>query len=220
MKYFKGTESLIDGISIEDIQKEVLDRFNGIPSNKTFDKSKLDDGGEYAYRINGEKHNWSPSTISDLQKAVIINSKEKFKSFSEAINNKDKSMLSIRSLLKIRNAKRKLNIAEVEPASEIVKRFSTGAMSFGSISKEAHTTLAVAMNKIGGKSNTGEGGEGPERFKPMKNGDSMRSAIKQVASGRFGVTTEYLVNANDIQIKICQGAKPEKVDSYLDIKLM
>ena len=117
-------------------------------------------------------------------------------------------MLSIRSLLKIRNAKRKLNIAEVEPASEIVKRFSTGAMSFGSISKEAHTTLAVAMNKIGGKSNTGEGGEEPERFKPMKNGDSMRSAIKQVASGRFGVTTEYLVNANDIQIKICQGAKP------------
>ena len=208
MDYFKGTESLIDGISIEDIQKEVLDRFNRIPSDKIFDNSKLDDGGEYAYRVNGEKHNWSPSTISDLQKAVIINSKEKFKSFSEAINNKDKSMLSIRSLLKIRNTKRKLNIAEVESASEIVKRFSTGAMSFGSISKEAHTTLAVAMNKIGGKSNTGEGGEEPERFKPMKNGDSMRSAIKQVASGRFGVTTEYLVNANDIQIKICQGAKP------------
>ena len=207
-KYFKGTESLIEGIHIQDIQKEVLDRFNRIPSDTIFDKSKLDDGGEYAYRVNGERHNWSPSTISDLQKAVIINSKEKFRSFSKAINDRDKSMLSIRSLFEIKKVQKELHIDKVEPASEIVKRFSTGAMSFGSISKEAHTTLAIAMNKIGGKSNTGEGGEEPERFKPLANGDSMRSAIKQVASGRFGVTTEYLVNASDIQIKISQGAKP------------
>ena len=154
-----------------------------------------------------KKHSWSPSTISNLQKAVRINSKESFKQFSDQINGFNESIYTIRSLFKFKK-QNSIPLNEVESSSEIVKRFATGAMSFGSISREAHTTLALAMNRIGGKSNTGEGGEEPERFVPLKNGDSMRSAIKQVASGRFGVTTEYLVNANDIQIKISQGAKP------------
>ena len=167
----------------------------------------MDDGGEYAFRINGEQHAWSPSTISNLQKAVRINSQESFKQFSDQINGFNKSTFTIRSLFKFKKTK-SISKDKVESSQEIVKRFATGAMSFGSISREAHTTLALAMNRIGGKSNTGEGGEEPERFVPLKNGDSMKSAIKQVASGRFGVTTEYLVNANDIQIKISQGAKP------------
>ena len=204
-KYFYGTSSLIGGISLKQLQKETLERFNRVKLlNET---TKLDDGGEYAFRINGEKHAWSPSTIANLQKAVRVNSKESFKEFSNQINNHNKSMYSIRSLFEFKG-KNPIPLNQVESIENIVKRFSTGAMSFGSISKEAHTTLALAMNRIGGKSNTGEGGEESERFKPLKNGDSMRSAIKQVASGRFGVTTEYLVNANDIQIKIAQGAKP------------
>ena len=207
-KYFSGTESLIDGVSLLDIQLETLKRFN-IQDKPNLEETKyLDEGGEYAYRIKGEKHNWSPSTVSNLQNAVRINSKESFRKFSEEINNNNKSMLSLRSLLEFKFFQKKVPIDKVESVEEIVKRFSTGAMSFGSISREAHTTLAIAMNKIGGKSNTGEGGEEVDRFTPLKNGDSMRSAIKQVASGRFGVTTEYLVNASDIQIKICQGAKP------------
>ena len=204
-KYFCGTSSLIGGINLNQIQRETLERFNRI---KTIEEdSKLEDGGEYAFRINGEKHSWSPSTISNLQKAVRINSKESFKEFSDQINGFNKSIYTIRSLFKFKKTTQ-IPIEEVESSQEIVKRFATGAMSFGSISREAHTTLALAMNRIGGKSNTGEGGEEPERFIPLKNGDSMKSAIKQVASGRFGVTTEYLVNANDIQIKISQGAKP------------
>ena len=204
-KYFCGTSSLIGGIGLDQIQKETLERFNKIKILK--ENSKLEDGGEYAFRISGEKHAWSPSTISNLQRAVRINSKESFKEFSDQINDHSKSMLTIRSLFQFKTQK-KIPLKKVEKVEEIVKRFSTGAMSFGSISREAHTTLALAMNKIGGKSNTGEGGEESERFKPLQNGDSMRSAIKQVASGRFGVTTEYLKNANDIQIKISQGAKP------------
>ena len=204
-KYFCGTSSLIGGINLNQIQRETLERFNRI---KTIEEdSKLEDGGEYAFRINGEKHSWSPSTISNLQKAVRINSKESFKEFSDQINGFNESIYTIRSLFKFKKTTQ-IPIEEVESSQEIVKRFATGAMSFGSISREAHTTLALAMNRIGGKSNTGEGGEEPERFIPLKNGDSMKSAIKQVASGRFGVTTEYLVNANDIQIKISQGAKP------------
>jgi len=204
--YFCGTASLIGGIGLEEIQTETLNRFKRYNQTNLADY-KLDEGGEYAFRIGGEKHSWSPLTITNLQRAVRINSKESFTNFSNEINNYNESIYTIRSLFKFKESK-KINIEEVEKSEEIVKRFSTGAMSFGSISKEAHSTLALAMNRIGGKSNTGEGGEEPERFKPLKNGDSMRSAIKQVASGRFGVTTEYLVNANDIQIKICQGAKP------------
>ena len=206
-KYFYGTASLIGGINLRDIQKETISRFNEAFTLDSIDSLKLKDGGEYAYRIRGEQHNWSPKTITSLQKAVRTNSSESFKEFSCRINNNE-SLSTIRGLLKISNNNEKVPLNEVEPVSEIVKRFATGAMSFGSISKEAHSTLAVAMNRIGGKSNTGEGGEEVERFSLMKNGDSMRSAIKQVASGRFGVTTEYLVNADDIQIKISQGAKP------------
>ena len=206
-KYFYGTASLIGGMRIENIQKETLDRYNKAFTQEISDDLKLEEGGEYSFRIKGEQHNWSPETITDLQKAVRINSKDSFKKFTDAINNSSSS-LSIRSLMNIDNNIDSIDLNLVEPATEIVKRFSTGAMSFGSISKEAHTTLAIAMNRIGGKSNTGEGGEEPERFKVEKNGDSMRSSIKQVASGRFGVTTEYLVNADDIQIKISQGAKP------------
>ena len=204
-KFFCGTSSLIGGINLNQLQRETLDRFNRI--KQLNEDSKLLDGGEYAFRINGEKHAWSPSTISNLQQAVRINSKDSFKDFSNQINDHSKSMFTIRSLFDFKT-KKAISIDEVEKAEEIVKRFSTGAMSFGSISREAHTTLAIAMNRIGGKSNTGEGGEEPERFKKLKNGDSLKSAIKQVASGRFGVTTEYLVNAKDIQIKIAQGAKP------------
>ena len=204
-KYFTGTSTLIGGINLEQIQIETLERFNKM---KTLEENlKLDDGGEYAFRINGEKHSWSPSTISNLQKAVRINSRESFKKFSDQINDHNKSMYSIRSLFKFKKTNA-ISLDKVESSEEIVKRFATGAMSFGSISREAHTTLALAMNRIGGKSNTGEGGEERERFLPLKNGDSLKSAIKQVASGRFGVTTEYLVNAKDIQIKISQGAKP------------
>ncbi len=205
-KYFPGTSTLIGGLTLRQIKEETISRYSK-SSLINKETTNLDVGGEYAFRIRGEKHAWSPKTITNLQKAVRINSKESFKEFSEKINDHNKSMFTIRSLFEFEKS-RPIPLKNVEPASEIVKRFSTGAMSYGSISREAHTTLALAMNRIGGKSNTGEGGEEPERFVTLKNGDSMKSAIKQVASGRFGVTTEYLVNAKDIQIKISQGAKP------------
>jgi glutamate synthase (NADPH/NADH) large chain len=172
----------------------------------------LEVGGEYAFRVRGEAHNWTPQTVSLLQHAVRGNARDRFDAFSKALNGQSEQLLTIRGLFRIKSAEEDgrppVPLAEVEPAAEIVKRFATGAMSFGSISREAHTTLAIAMNRIGGKSNTGEGGEEPDRFKRMANGDSMRSAIKQVASGRFGVTTEYLVNSDMMQIKMAQGAKP------------
>ena len=151
---------------------------------------------------------WSPTSIASLQHAVRGNLPEKYREFAAGVNDQSRQLLTIRGLLEFKPAGPPIALEEVEPASEIVRRFTTGAMSFGSISREAHTTLAIAMNRIGGKSNTGEGGEERDRFKPLANGDSMRSAIKQVASGRFGVTTEYLVNADELQIKIAQGAKP------------
>jgi len=151
---------------------------------------------------------WTPETISKLQHATRANSYQTYKDYARAINEQSERLMTLRGLFDIKRAATPVPLEEVEPAKEIVKRFSTGAMSFGSISREAHTTLAIAMNRIGGRSNTGEGGEEPERFKPLPNGDSMRSAIKQVAAGRFGVTTEYLVNADMHQIKMAQGAKP------------
>ena len=164
------------------------------------------------FRSRGEDHAWTYNTISSLQHAVRGNAQDKYNAYADEINEQDKRLLTIRGLMKIKDAKedkrKKISIGEVEPAKEIVKRFSTGAMSFGSISREAHTNLAIAMNRIGGKSNTGEGGEEVDRFTPLPNGDTMRSAIKQVASGRFGVTAEYLTNADMIQIKMAQGAKP------------
>ena len=157
-------------------------------------------------RKHGEKHAWNPETISLLQWSTRTGDRDKFREYSRRADSDTVSPLFIRGLLKMR--KNPIPIEEVESAEKIMKRFVTGAMSFGSISREAHETIAIAMNRIGGRSNTGEGGEDPKRFKPLPNGESVRSAIKQVASGRFGVTTEYLVNADEIQIKIAQGAKP------------
>src|SRR5579863_7586992 len=166
----------------------------------------------YAYRARGEDHAWTAESVSTLQHAVRGNSLERYRAFAKILNEQSERLLTLRGLFKLKAAedekRRPVPLDQVEPAKEIVKRFATGAMSFGSISREAHTTLAIAMNRIGGKSNTGEGGEEADRFKPLPNGDSMRSAIKQVASGRFGVTAEYLVNADMMQIKIAQGAKP------------
>ena len=172
----------------------------------------LDIGGDYAVRVRGEDHAWTTGTVAALQHAVRGNSYDRYRDFAKVLNEQSRSLYTIRGLFRIKDAdedgRKPIPIDEVEPAKEIVKRFATGAMSYGSISREAHTTLAIAMNRIGGKSNTGEGGEEADRFKPLPNGDSMRSAIKQVASGRFGVTAEYLVNSDMIQIKMAQGAKP------------
>src|SRR5437773_1334007 len=168
----------------------------------------LDLGGDYAFRLRGEAHAWTPQSVAKLQHAVRGNSLADYQTFAQTINDQSERLLTIRAWTKFNRADQPIPLDEVEPVANIVRRFATGAMSFGSISREAHTTLAIAMNRIGGKSNTGEGGEEASRFKPLPNGDSMRSAIKQVASGRFGVTTEYLVNADVLQIKMAQGAKP------------
>jgi glutamate synthase (NADPH/NADH) large chain len=211
-KYFVGTHTRIEGVGLAEIAEETARRHADAFGEAPVYKSALDVGGEYAYRTRGEDHAWTAESVSTLQHAVRGNSVERYRAFAKILNEQSERLLTLRGLFKIKSAedeKRKpVSLDQVEPAKEIVKRFATGAMSFGSISREAHTTLAIAMNRIGGKSNTGEGGEESDRFKPMPNGDSMRSAIKQVASGRFGVTTEYLVNADMMQIKMAQGAKP------------
>jgi glutamate synthase (NADPH/NADH) large chain len=204
-RYFTGTSTMIEGISLDEIAAETTRRHAEAHADP---RSPIDVGGAYAWRVNGEVHAWTPETVADLQHAVRGNLPDKYREFAKGVNDQGRRLLTIRGLLEFRPAGAPVPLEEVEPASEIVKRFTTGAMSFGSISREAHTTLAIAMNRIGGRSNTGEGGEERDRFKPLPNGDSMRSAIKQVASGRFGVTTEYLVNADELQIKIAQGAKP------------
>src|SRR5581483_7541189 len=174
-------------------------------------KTMLDVGGDYAVRVRGEDHVWNAATVRTLQHAVRGNSYEQYRAYAKILNEQD-TLVTIRGLFRLRSAeeddRKPVPIEEVEPAKSIVRRFSTGAMSFGPISREAHPTLAIALNRIGGKWNTGEGGEEADRFKPLPNGDSMRSAIKQVASGRFGVTAEYLVNSDVMQIKMAQGAKP------------
>ena len=210
--YFTGTATRIEGVGVEQIAEEAVRRhrmaFGDIPIYRTM----LDVGGDYAFRVRGEDHVWNAATVATLQHAVRGNSYERYRQYAALINEQTEKLYTIRGLFRLKDAhedgRKPVPIDEVEPAAAIVKRFSTGAMSFGSISREAHTTLAIAMNRIGGKSNTGEGGEESDRFKPLPNGDSMRSAIKQVASGRFGVTAEYLVNADMMQIKIAQGAKP------------
>ncbi|MAT64441.1 MAG: glutamate synthase large subunit [Gammaproteobacteria bacterium] len=207
-RYFAGTASMIEGAGLAEIAEETVRCHRDAFGDAPIYRNALDVGGDYAFRIRGEDHIWTPDTIGKLQHAARANDFKTFGEFSKAINEQSERLLTLRGLFDFKFADEPVPLDEVEPAKEIVKRFATGAMSFGSISWEAHTTLAVAMNRIGGKSNTGEGGEEPERFKPMANGDSMRSAIKQVASGRFGVTAEYLVNADDIQIKMAQGAKP------------
>ena len=208
-EYFTGTASLIEGIGLDEIAAEAVTRHLMAYGDEHIFRQHLDVGGELAYRIRGEEHVWTPETISTLQHAVRSGSYEKFKEYSSAVNDQTKHFKNLRGLFEFEtDIGTDIPISEVEPASEIVKRFATGAMSFGSISDEAHSNLAIAMNRIGGKSNTGEGGEESRRFVTDENGDSMRSATKQVASGRFGVTTEYLVNSDDIQIKMAQGAKP------------
>ena len=205
-KYFTGTATMIEGVGAEQVAEEAARRHREAYARSVDDALPL--GGAYAWRIDGEEHAWTPETVANLQHAVRGDIPEKYRIFAEHVNEQSKRLLTIRGLVELKPAGAPVPIEEVEPATEIVKRFATGAMSFGSISREAHTTLAIAMNRIGGRSNTGEGGEERDRFQPMANGDSMRSKIKQIASGRFGVTTEYLVNADDLQIKIAQGAKP------------
>lgn len=203
-KYFEGTISRLSGIGMHEIAEEVL-----IPHRKAFIEEQQPEiltEGVYSYRKNGEHHAWNPETISLLQWSTRTADYSKFKEYTKRVDADTASPGFIRGLLQMKN--NPISIDEVEPVENIMKRFVTGAMSYGSISREAHETLAIAMNRIGGRSNTGEGGEDPERFLPLENGDSVRSAIKQVASGRFGVTTDYLVNADELQIKIAQGAKP------------
>jgi glutamate synthase (NADPH/NADH) large chain len=213
-RYFFGTATQIEGIGLDEIATETFNRHQAAFGADPLLKNTLDIGGEYAYRMRGEGHAWSPDAVASLQHAVRGNAQDRYREFAEMVNGAALRMNTIRGLFSIKGAdaigRKPISIDEVEPAVDIVKRFSTGAMSFGSISREAHTTLAIAMNSIGGKSNTGEGGEEADRYLPLYDGsrNPERSAIKQIASGRFGVTTEYLVNADMLQIKVAQGAKP------------
>ena len=211
-EFFFGTATSIEGAGLAEIARETQRRHADAFGLSPVLSTALEVGGEYAYRVRGETHSWTPETVSLLQHAVRGNARERYDAFAKLLNEQSAQLLTIRGLFRIKtaeeDARTPVPIDEVEPAVSIVKRFSTGAMSYGSISREAHTTLAIAMNRIGGKSNTGEGGEESDRYKRMANGDSMRSAIKQVASGRFGVTAEYLVNSDMMQIKMAQGAKP------------
>ncbi len=206
-KYFTGTATTIEGVGLDEVAEESVRRHAQAYGDNPLYKGMLDVGGIYQYRLRGEEHAWTPENVAQLQHAVRGNDASNYQEFAKSVNEQSERLLTIRGLMEFKPGT-PVPIDEVEPASEIVKRFSTGAMSLGSISHEAHSTMALAMNRIGGRSNTGEGGEEPFRFTPLENGDSMRSRIKQVASGRFGVTTEYLVNSDDIQIKMAQGAKP------------
>jgi len=206
-EYFTRTASRIGGVGMDVIAQEVLMRHRAAFPERALDSQVLPSGGMYQWRADGELHLFNPESIHRLQKAVRTGSFATYKAYARLIDDQSKNLYTLRGLLDFK-ASEPIPLDEVEPASSIMKRFKTGAMSYGSISKEAHETLAIAMNRIGGKSNTGEGGEDPERYQPLANGDSMNSAIKQVASGRFGVTSEYLVNARELQIKMAQGAKP------------
>ncbi len=220
--YFTNSISRIGGIGLDTIAKEALVKHYTGYHMQAMENPKLEVGGIYQWKQRGEEHLFNPATIHLLQQATKKGDYNLFKKYSELINNQDSKAITLRGLLKFKNSK-SISISEVESAESIMQRFATGAMSFGSISYEAHTTLAIAMNRIGGKSNSGEGGEDPIRFEPLPNGDSMNSAIKQVASGRFGVTSYYLTNAKELQIKMAQGAKPgeggqlpgHKVDDWI-----
>jgi glutamate synthase domain-containing protein 2/glutamate synthase domain-containing protein 1/glutamate synthase domain-containing protein 3 len=208
-EFFPRTHSRIGGIDLGTIAEEARRRHTGAFVENPADRPReLDVGGDYQWRRDGERHLFSPESIHKLQHAVRTGSYETYKEYARLINDQSRALFTIRGLFRFKHDVKPVPLEEVEPASEIMKRFCTGAMSFGSISTEAHETLAIAMNRFGGKSNSGEGGEDPVRFTPDPNGDSRRSAIKQVASGRFGVTSWYLVNADELQIKIAQGAKP------------
>ena len=207
-KYFPYTASRIEGIGLYEIEKEINKRYKSAYPDKTINKRLgLNIGGDYRWRRNGEKHLFNPTTVAKLQQAVRLSDQASYDVYSKTINEQSENLMTIRGLFEFDNLN-PISIDEVEPWTEIVKRFKTGAMSYGSISREAHENLAIAMNRIGGKSNSGEGGEDRKRFHPDTNGDSRNSAIKQVASGRFGVTSHYLSSAKEIQIKMAQGAKP------------
>ncbi len=205
--YFTGTASRIGGIGIDVVAKEVLLRHGAAFATRSTEGEPLPAGGRYQWRADGEYHLFNPESIHRLQKAVRSGSYATYRSYAQLINDQSRQLCTLRGLLDLKPGDA-VPIGEVEPVEQLLKRFKTGAMSYGSISQEAHETLAIAMNRIGGKSNTGEGGEDPARYRPLPNGDSKNSAIKQVASGRFGVTSEYLLSARELQIKMAQGAKP------------
>jgi glutamate synthase (NADPH) large chain len=207
-RYFTGTASRIEGVGLDVLAREAKMKHDYAFQPQSEAETELEVGGSYQYRVRGEYHLVNPQTVSKLQHAVWQESFATFQEYTALIDHQSKDLCTLRGLMEFKLAGQPVPIEEVEPASDIVKRFATGAMSFGSISKEAHETLAIAMNRIGGKSNTGEGGEDEERFVRDPNGDWRRSAIKQVASARFGVTAHYLVNADELQIKVAQGAKP------------
>ena len=207
-QYFTWTSSRIGGIGLDVVAEEALMRSRSAFPDRPSRKMALDGGGEFQWRRDGEYHLLNPETVFKLQQATMTGRYNLFKEYSEMVDNQSEKLATLRGLFDFKWADEPIPLEEVEPAEEIFRRFSTGAMSYGSISLEAHQTLAIAMNRIGGKSNTGEGGEDSDRYYPDENGDLRRSAIKQVASGRFGVTSEYLVNADDLQIKMAQGAKP------------
>src|SRR3954454_7538767 len=220
-RFFTHTTSRIGGVGLEQLGREALERHTRAFPHR---RNRLPVGGVHMWRRDGEHHQWNPDTVATIQHAVRHGGQAEYEEFTRKVNDESKRRATLRGLLKLTpSAAGGIPIEEVEPAKEIVKRFATGAMSLGSLSTEAHETLAIAMNRLGGKSNTGEGGEDPRRFKPDPNGDLRRSAIKQVASGRFGVTAHYLVNADELQIKMAQGAKPgkggqlpgHKVDEYI-----
>ena len=206
-KYFTGTASRIEGVGLDVLAREAVMKHQSAYQPLNALDTELPVGGSYAWRVRGEYHLVNPETVSKMQRAVRENRFDTFQEYTDLIDEQSRHLCTLRGLFEFKKTE-PVPIEEVEPATEIVKRFATGAMSFGSISKEAHETLAIAMNRIGGRSNTGEGGEDEERFQRDPNGDLRRSSIKQVASGRFGVTANYLVNADDLQIKMAQGAKP------------
>jgi glutamate synthase (NADPH) large chain len=207
-KYFTHTTSRIGGVGIDIVAEEVAIRHARAFGRQPVRPQELETGGEYQWRRDGEYHLFNPDTVFKLQHATRSGQYKIFKEYTRAVDVQNEHHATLRGLFRLKPAGKQVPIEEVEPVEAIVKRFATGAMSYGSISQEAHETLAIAMNRLGGRSNTGEGGEDPERYVPLANGDSKRSAIKQVASGRFGVTSEYLVNADELQIKMAQGAKP------------
>src|SRR6266542_503700 len=207
-RYFTWTTSRISGVGIDIVAQEVLARHHRAYPDRPVGPPELDWGGEYQWRRDGEYHLFNPETVFNLQHATQSGQYKIFKEYTALVDNQNRHRATLRGLFEFKPAETPVPLAEVEPVESILKRFATGAMSYGSISQEAHETLAIAMNRIGGKSNTGEGGEDPARYRRDPNGDWRRSAIKQVASGRFGVTSEYLVNADDLQIKMAQGAKP------------
>ena len=208
-RYFDKTASRIGGVGLAEIARETLEHHNRAYDIRETGPPMLEEGGQYQWRRDGEYHLFNPETVFRLQHATQAGRYDIFKQYTALVDEQNERLCTLRGLFEFRFQDcTPVPIEEVEPVESIVKRFATGAMSYGSISAEAHETLAIAMNRLGGKSNTGEGGEDPERFKPLPGGDSRRSAIKQVASGRFGVTSEYLVNADELQIKMAQGAKP------------